>query len=94
MTVRIDGSPPPRSVSVQRIDEMHANPLGAWQAMGKPQYLDALQVAQLESASRLRAEPQKWKHSRERLELGIGLPVNGVAAITVRYPTGAARSNS
>ena len=88
VTFFVDGSPRPQAASIRRIDERHANPLGAWQAMGKPQYLDALQVAQLEEASRLRAEPLKCKHGKERLQLDIALPVNGVAAITINYPTG------
>ena len=35
------------------IDEAHCNPLGAWQAMGSPAYLNAEQLAALHKASEL-----------------------------------------
>ena len=90
----INGSRRPQSVSIQRIDDTHANPRAEWQAMGKPQYLDALQVQQLESASRLRGEPQTWKHAKEHLQLEFAIPANGVAAITVKYPAGGTQDPS
>lgn len=40
-----------------RVDATHANALGAWQKMGSPARPSADQVAQLQAASRLEAEP-------------------------------------
>ena len=88
VSIRLEGSPPPQSASIQRIDETHANPLAAWQALGKPPYLDALQLQQLEAASRLVAEPQRCKRVGTSVQLEVALPVDGVAAVTLRYPAG------
>ena len=47
----------PRSASIRRIDERHANARRAWQKLGaSPMYLSSRMVERLESASRLRED--------------------------------------
>lgn len=46
-----------RSMSIERIDEDHANPARAWAAMGAPGYLRPADVAALNEASQVRREP-------------------------------------
>src|SRR5205823_4037634 len=53
--VELSDAPAPRTVTVERIDENHANAKAAWRAMGEPEYLSAAQVERLEEASRLTA---------------------------------------
>lgn len=86
VTMVICGSAAPLAVSIERIDETHANPRQAWHEMGEPQYLDALALARLTSASCLQSEPLKWKHAQQSLRFELVLPVDGVAAVTIRYP--------
>jgi xylan 1,4-beta-xylosidase len=75
----------PTAVFIQRIDEKHANPRRLWTKMGEPEYLKALEVEQLQAASHLTPEPQRWKYADESVHLEIALPPHGVAAITLEY---------
>ena len=54
--------------------------------MGEPEYLKGREVEQLQAASRLTSEPQRWKYADESVYLEIALPPHGVAAITLEYP--------
>jgi xylan 1,4-beta-xylosidase len=83
--VRLAESVEPTAVFIQRIDEEHANPRRLWTEMGEPEYLKALEVEQLQSASRLTPEPQRWRYADESVYLEIALPPHGLAAITVEY---------
>ncbi|MEP7071421.1 MAG: glycosyl hydrolase [Verrucomicrobiota bacterium] len=75
----------PRVVSIERIDEMHANASRLWQKMKKPDYLSPAQVDTLEEASRLKRERLSWKHKDRTLELEVKMPPHSVAAITVEF---------
>ncbi len=92
VSVLVCGSPEPLAVSVQRIDETHANPRRAWHDMGEPTYPGAVALAQLASASLLTSEPQKWKHSAGRLSFDLVLPAHAVAAVTIMYPAATRRA--
>ena len=63
--------------------EEHANPERVWRAMGAPEYLKAVEVEQLEAASRLVPEPQRWKYQAGSVHLELTLPAHAVAAITI-----------
>ncbi len=65
-----------RAVTWSRIDADHANPAGAWRAMGSPEYLSPAQVAALTAVSQVVPEPVPF-----RVEGGV-LVVEGVAAAT------------
>jgi hypothetical protein len=53
--------------------------------MGEPEYLSALQVQQLETASILRKESQPWTHEKGNINLTVALPPQSVAAVTIEF---------
>ena len=85
VNLRLSGAPTPRIASIERIDEEHANPRRLWHNMGGPEYLSALQVQQLETASILRTESQPWTCERGNVDLAVVLPPQSVAAITIEF---------
>jgi xylan 1,4-beta-xylosidase len=89
-TVRVElaDAPPPRSVTLERIDDDHANAKAAWLRMGSPEYLSAAEEERLEGESRLTAEPCAWEHEERTLRLTVDLPPHSVAALTVELAPG------
>ena len=85
LQLQVSDAPAPRSAWIERIDEDHANPRRLWQAMGEPEYLSALQVEQLKTASTLRKEPQSWTHEQGNMRLAVTLPPQSVTAITIEF---------
>jgi len=85
LNLRITDSPQPRVIYIERIDEDHANPRLLWQAMGEPQYLNALQVDQLKAASCLVKQPQPWTYGQQTVDMSLALPPHAVAAITIEF---------
>jgi len=73
----------PRSVSLQRIDENHANPRRAWTEMGAPEYLKQPQIDRLEAASRLRREKLPFHSVNGAVSFEITLLPQSVATVTV-----------
>jgi xylan 1,4-beta-xylosidase len=88
VVVELADVPPPRAVTLVRIDEDHANARAAWRRLGGPEYLDRREVERLEEASRLRPEPWPWRAEGDRVRLELGLPPHAVAALTVELPPG------
>jgi xylan 1,4-beta-xylosidase len=85
VNLSLRGAPEPRAAWIERIDEDHANPRKLWKTMGDPNYLSALQVEQLQTASTLRKEPQLWKYEDGNIDLAVNLPPQSVAAITIEF---------
>ena len=85
LNFRLSGAPVPRTAWIERIDEDHANPRRLWQTMGEPEYLSALEVEQLETASALQKESHTWTYERGNVNLGVELPPQSVAAITIEF---------
>jgi len=85
VTLRISEAREPRHIHVERIDDAHANPQRAWCEMGAPEYLSALQVEQLQAASRMVREPLAWKYANGVVQLDIDLPPHAIAAIAVAF---------
>jgi xylan 1,4-beta-xylosidase len=83
--VELADAPPPRSVTLERIDD-HASAKAAWLRMGAPEYLNPAEVERLEEASRLTSEPHGWEHQERTLRLAVDLPPHAVAALTVEFP--------
>jgi xylan 1,4-beta-xylosidase len=85
--VRVDltDAPPPGKAVLERIDDDHANAPAAWVAMGRPEYLDAAQVARLEEASCLKPEPHRVASEGGTATLEVDLPPHAVAALTVEF---------
>src|SRR5688500_14497047 len=84
--VRLAHAPRPSRVSVERVDDTHANAKRRWQRMGAPEYLDATRLQQLHEASRLTRSACRWKRSRQALDVEITLPSHGVALVTLEGP--------
>ena len=61
--ITLRNSARPRSASIRRIDEGHANARRAWQKLGEPEYLSSRMVERLESASRIREDRCAWKYA-------------------------------
>jgi len=85
VNVRLSDAPAPRTAWLERIDDDHANPRRLWQTMGEPEYLSALQVEQLETASALQKEPQPWTYEQGNVALAVALPPQSVVAITIEF---------
>ncbi len=85
INLRLSDVPAPRTAWIERIDEDHANPRRLWQAMGEPEYLSALQVEQLATASVLRKESQPWIYEQGSMDLSVSLPPQSVTAITIEF---------
>jgi xylan 1,4-beta-xylosidase len=74
----------PRSASIRRIDEGHANPRHAWQKHGEPEYLSSRMIEGLESASRLREDRCAWEYANRTAYFDIDLPAHAVASVAVK----------
>lgn len=81
--VQITNVPEVRAAYVERVDEYHANATRAWRDMGEPEYLSALQVSQLQSASCLIKEPVSCDYLGGVIHFDLGLPPHSVAAVTI-----------
>jgi xylan 1,4-beta-xylosidase len=82
ITLRLSfkGVAPGAAVTIQRVDEMHGNPMTAYKAMGSPRYPTQAQIRALNAASTLPA-PDHRKLANGELELM--LPVNGLAVLEI-----------
>jgi xylan 1,4-beta-xylosidase len=69
------------NASIQRIDLEHANAKRRWEQMGKPEYLSAAMVEELNDVSRLREEPLPCGFKDGVLALEVSMPPQSVAAI-------------
>jgi xylan 1,4-beta-xylosidase len=66
---------------VQRIDLEHANAKRRWEQMGKPEYLSATMVDELNDVSRLKSEPLNLETMPDGYRVTIDIPPQGVAFI-------------
>jgi len=76
---------PPKHAYVERVDEQHAHPRARWEQMGKPKYLSATEVAELEAASVVDMEPHPFNYQTDQqtLQVELTLPPQAVAMLTV-----------
>lgn len=72
---------PASNASIQRIDLEHANAKRRWEQMGKPEYLSAAMVEELNDVSRLREEPLPCGVKDDVLTIEVSMPPQSVAAI-------------
>jgi xylan 1,4-beta-xylosidase len=72
-----------KSARVRRVDDDHCNSRQAWLDMGSPGYLDARQVAELDDASQLKAEPVAIDARDDGFDISLDLPPHGIAAVRV-----------
>jgi xylan 1,4-beta-xylosidase len=71
--------------TIQRIDSEHANAKRRWGQLGKPDYLSASMVAELDAASRLHKESQPVTRQGGTLRLDVSMPPQSVAAVEFAY---------
>jgi xylan 1,4-beta-xylosidase len=83
--IRLENAREPSRVSIQRIDDDHANPKRLWREMGQPEHLTRKQIEQLEEASQLVTEKQKFSYRDDAIVLKTNLPAHAVAAITIEF---------
>ncbi|HET6892914.1 MAG TPA: glycosyl hydrolase [Pyrinomonadaceae bacterium] len=86
--IRLHNAPEPAETHIQRIDDEHANPKRLWEEMGQPEYLTEKEVEQLEEASRVVKERQRFKYEDGALFLKVDLPPHAVAAVTIAFSQG------
>jgi xylan 1,4-beta-xylosidase len=86
--IRLSNVPEPKEVSIQRIDAEHANPKQVWEDMGQPEYLTDKEVEQLEEASQVVKETQRFRYEDGALILKTDLSPHAVAAITIAFAQG------
>ncbi len=81
----LNGAHKPLKVWVTRIDEHHANPQGAWQTMGSPDYPNARQVQKLHDASQMTDEALRPEMRDDGFDLKLNLPAHAIAAVHIQY---------
>ena len=89
--IRLSNISEPGEVRISRIDADHANPKRLWEEMGQPEYLNEKQVEQLEEASQVANEKQRFKYQDRELILKVNLPPHAVASITIALSQGNSR---
>ena len=82
---RLDNAREPVAVYTKRIDDEHANPKRLWVEMGQPESLGRKQVEQLEEASQVKTEKQRFAYRDGVITLKTTLPAHAVAAITIEF---------
>lgn len=83
--IELTGLSEPKDVSIERIDEDHANPRRLWVEMGSPPLPSRRETEQLHAASQIVREPLKWKFKDGTLRLDFPMPTQAIAAITVNF---------
>lgn len=83
LEIRLNNVAEPKEAFIQRIDADHANPKALWVEMGQPEYLSNKEVEQLEEASQIAKEKQRFRYDAGALFLKTDLPPHAVAAITI-----------
>ena len=73
----------PARVTLERIDAEHGNPLGVWEAQGKPQDLNRAEVQSILNASRLQTESVSFDYADGMAAFSAELGVNDVHLYTL-----------
>lgn len=74
----------PVAAMIRRIDDDHANPRQAWEAMGSPGYLTREQLAALNLASELSETRLEVAYDDGVVTLEVTMPPQGIAAVTLK----------
>lgn len=83
--IQLQNAPTVTAMKLARIDDDHANPRPAWEAMGAPRYLSDTQVADLETISKLSWETVTAVSGSGNgdVTINVTLPPQGVTAVTI-----------
>lgn len=76
---------PIRIASVRRIDLEHANAKRRWEQMGKPEYLSAALVRELDEVSQLRSEVLETQKTDDGVCVTLDMPPQAVAFIRLEH---------
>lgn len=78
----VSRSAEPLQATIERVDADHANPKAEWDAMGRPHYLSADQVARLRQASAVQVDELPVRPSDADQVVEFALPPWSIARIT------------
>ena len=81
--IRLENIKEAKKVTVQKIDNEHANVRAGWSGLGKPETLLPAQVKELENISKLVKEPLRFDFKDKILSLELEVPAQGVAFILI-----------
>jgi xylan 1,4-beta-xylosidase len=87
--LELEDAPAVRSVTLERIDEEHANAMAAWVALGCPEHPSAAEAGRMEETSRLVGDAHGWVHDGRTVQLEIDVPAHAVAAVTLEFSVAA-----
>ncbi len=76
------------AATIQRIDLEHANAKRHWEQMGKPEYLSARHVAELQAASELKTETIEPAQQDGQTVIEVEMPPQAVASIRFEWRPG------
>lgn len=82
--VRLASATKPAAITIERIDENHANPKKAWQGLGAPEYLSDTQMDRLHAASAVAKRSQRYDYRDGMLTLSFEMPPQAVAVLSAR----------
>jgi xylan 1,4-beta-xylosidase len=85
MRVTLQSSRRPRTVSIRRVDERHANPRRVWLQQGKPDYLSSAILERLDVASRLEEVTQPFDFADRTTRLEVDLLPHSIASVAVAF---------
>lgn len=72
-----------KSVTVQRIDDIHCNPKAEWIRLGKPDNLTPTQVAQIKEKTALKAENVDFVSENEETRINLSIKTNDVVLLNI-----------
>jgi xylan 1,4-beta-xylosidase len=81
VSVTLNNAKSASQATIRRIDLEHANAKRRWEQMGKPEYLSASMVAELNDASSLREEDLASEYRDRVLSMDVAMPPQSVAFI-------------
>lgn len=85
VTFTLRDSRKPIGITLERVDEQHANPRALWKKMDSPEYLSAHQLQRLHEASQIGSEPAKATAHDDGVDVEFKIPPHGIAAVRVHY---------
>jgi xylan 1,4-beta-xylosidase len=77
----------PHRVSIERIDDDHANAPAAWRRLGSPEYPSAEQVEHLKNRSELVSESLPFAADGDTVAIVFDLMPHAIASITIEFAT-------
>lgn len=83
--VTVKGTSKCRAAQIERIDQEHANALGAWKEMGSPVYINKHQYYSLMAASCIERNDLDFTEDHGNVTLDILVPSMGIALVTLFY---------